>query len=334
MCTTIKPNPLRRAVQFEHRKTTITSIVNGGHVPPSAQMELRFNAPYDWARVLRFFSGRAIPGVEQVADGVYRRIVDLHGDAGLLTVAKHPRKHCLVATVEGAVARHVDDAFAMRVATMFDLGADPAAIGDGLARDPWFAPLVEAAPGLRVPGAWSGFELAVRAIVGQQVSVKAATTIVGRLVERAGERVVHEDDGAPAWRFPTPDALAACDLDKIGMPGKRVAALTGVARAVAAGDVPVDREHADLATLRSAWLDLPGIGPWTVEYIAMRAWRDGRMAGLRSRADAVDRRARSGARPARDPEAPYRRLAAVACLCGAAFVERSGRPGGRRARGG
>ena len=125
-----------------------------------------------------------------------------------------------------------------------------------------------------MPGAWSGFELAVRAIVGQQVSVKAATTIVGRLVERAGERVVQEDDGAPAWRFPTPDALAACDLDKIGMPGKRVAALTGVARAVAAGDVPVDREHADLATLRSAWLDLPGIGPWTVEYIAMRAWRD------------------------------------------------------------
>ena len=180
----------------------------------------------------------------------------------------------LVATVEGAVARHVDEAFAVRVATMFDLGADPAAIGDELARDPWFAPLVEAAPGLRVPGAWSGFELAVRAIVGQQVSVKAATTIVGRLVERAGERVVQEDDGAPAWRFPTPDALAACDLDKIGMPGKRVAALTGVARAVAAGDVPVDREHADLATLRSAWLDLPGIGPWTVEYIAMRAWRD------------------------------------------------------------
>ncbi|WP_027812237.1 DNA-3-methyladenine glycosylase family protein [Burkholderia cenocepacia] len=255
-------------------KTTITSLANGGPVPPSAQMELRYKAPYDWARVLRFFSGRAIPGVEQVADGVYRRIVDLHGDAGRLTVTKHPRKHCLIATVEGAVARHVDDAFAARVATMFDLGADPAAIGGDLARDPWFAPLVEAAPGLRVPGAWSGFELAVRAIVGQQVSVKAATTIVGRLVERAGERVIHEDDGAPAWRFPTPDALAACDLDKIGMPGKRVAALTGVARAVAAGDVPVDRAHADLAMLRSAWLELPGIGPWTVEYIAMRAWRD------------------------------------------------------------
>ncbi|RQZ58486.1 DNA-3-methyladenine glycosylase [Burkholderia sp. Bp9004] len=260
-------------------KTTTTSIANGGHVPPSVQMALRFKAPYDWARVLRFFSGRAIPGVEQVVDGMYRRIVDLNGDAGRLVVTKHPRRHCLIATLEGAAARHVDDAFAQRVASMFDLGADPAAIGGGLARDPWFAPLVEAAPGLRVPGAWSGFELAVRAIVGQQVSVKAATTIVGRLVQRAGERVVHDDgmaapDGAPAWRFPTPDALAACDLEKIGMPGKRAAALTGMARAVAAGHVPLDPAQADLATLRRAWLDLPGIGPWTVEYIAMRAWRD------------------------------------------------------------
>ncbi|MBY4870048.1 DNA-3-methyladenine glycosylase 2 family protein [Burkholderia sp. Bp9017] len=260
-------------------KTAITSTTDGGHVPPSAQMELRFKAPYDWARVLRFFSGRAIPGVEQVVDGMYRRIVDLNGGAGRLTVTKHPRRHCLIATVEGAAARHVDDTFARRIASMFDLGADPAAIGGALARDPWFAPLVEAAPGLRVPGAWSGFELAVRAIVGQQVSVKAATTIVGRLVERAGERVVHEDGmaashGGPAWRFPTPDALAACDLEKIGMPGKRAAALTGMARAVAAGDVPLEPAHADLGTLRSAWLDLPGIGPWTVEYIAMRAWRD------------------------------------------------------------
>jgi len=249
------------------------TTTNGGDALPAAQLELRFKAPYDWARVLRFFSGRAIPGVEQVADGVYRRIVDLHGAPGRLTVARHPRKHCLVVTVAGAAARHVDDAFAARIAAMFDLRADPAAIGGELARDPWFAPLVAAAPGLRVPGAWSGFELAVRAIVGQQVSVKAATTIVGRLVERAGERVVH-DDGAPAWRFPTPDALAACDLARIGMPGKRAAALSGMARAVAAGDVPVDPAQADLAALRQAWLDLPGIGPWTVEYIAMRAWRD------------------------------------------------------------
>lgn len=254
--------------------STAILTANGACASPSAQLELRFRAPYDWARVLRFFSGRAIPGVEQVTEGVYRRIVEHGGEPGRLTVHRHPRKHCLVATVECAAASHVDDAFAQRIAAMFDLCADPAAIGAQLSRDPWFAPLVAVAPGLRVPGAWSGFELAVRAIVGQQVSVKAATTIVGRLVARAGERVASGDDDLPAWRFPTPDALAACDLDGIGMPGKRAAALAGMARAVAAGDVPLDPAHADLAALRQAWLDLPGIGPWTVEYIAMRAWRD------------------------------------------------------------
>jgi DNA-3-methyladenine glycosylase II len=129
-------------------------------------------------------------------------------------------------------------------------------------------------PGLRVPGAWSGFELVVRAIVGQQVSVKAATTIIGRLVQRAGERIdghPHENTG---WRFPTPSALAAVDLAQIGMPGKRVAALQGFAHAVATGDVPVDSDLADANSLRAALLALPGIGPWTVEYVAMRAWRD------------------------------------------------------------
>ena len=251
-----------------------TLFPNGGEASPAAQLELRFNAPYDWARVLRFFSGRAIPGVESVADGAYCRIVDYRGTPGRLTVRRHARKHCLVATVEGAAACHVDDAFVARLASMFDLHADPAEIGVQLSRDPWFAPLVAAAPGLRVPGAWSGFELAVRAIVGQQVSVKAATTIVGRLVERAGERVASDAGGAPAWRFPAPDALAACDLARIGMPGKRAAALSGMARAVAAGDVPLDAAHADLQALRETWLALPGIGPWTVEYIAMRAWRD------------------------------------------------------------
>lgn len=242
--------------------------------PDSVVLELPFKSPYDWPRVLRFFAGRAIPGVEAVGDGAYRRTVDHHGAIGTLTVRKHPRKRCLVALVEGDAARHADAAFAARLSTMFDLQADPAAIGAHLARDAWFAPLVGAAPGLRVPGAWSGFELIVRAIVGQQVSVKAATTIVGRLVERAGERLAPHAPGAIGWRFPEPAALAACDVSRIGMPGKRAAALQGVARAVASGDVPLDAYASDPAGVRAALLALPGIGPWTVAYVAMRAWRD------------------------------------------------------------
>ncbi|MFP3586299.1 AlkA N-terminal domain-containing protein [Paraburkholderia sp. SIMBA_055] len=238
-----------------------------------ATLELPYKAPFDWRRLLRFFSGRATPGVETVEDGAYRRAIEWAGDSGTLSVREHPRKRCLVASIEGPVSRHAD-ALSAPIAKMFDLRADPKKIGAALAADPWLAPLIDAAPGLRVPGAWSGFELVVRAIVGQQISVKGATTIIGRLVQRAGERIDGHPHDNTAWRFPTPAALAAVDLAQIGMPGKRVAALQGFAHAVATGDVPLDSATADASELRAALLALPGIGPWTVEYVAMRAWRD------------------------------------------------------------
>jgi len=243
---------------------------------PTALLELPFKAPYDWPRVLRFFGGRATPGVEAVEDGVWHRAIDWNGDSGVLNVRKHPKKRCIVATIEGAASRHADS-LAAPIARMFDLQADPKAIDADLAADPWLAPLVAAVPGLRVPGAWSAFELVVRAIVGQQVSVKAATTIIGRIVQRAGQRIEGHPHETTAWRFPTPAALADVDLEKIGMPGKRIAALQGFARAVASGEVPVDavgNAPVDVAQLRASLLALPGIGPWTVEYVAMRAWRD------------------------------------------------------------
>lgn len=238
-----------------------------------ATLELPFKPPFDWLRLLRFFGGRATPGVEAVEDGAYRRAIDWAGDSGTLSVRLHPRKRCLVATIDGPASRHAD-ALAAPIAKMFDLHAEPKKIAADFAADPWLAPLVEAVPGLRVPGAWSGFELVVRAIVGQQVSVKAATTIIGRLVQRAGERIEGHPHENTAWRFPTPAALAAVDLALIGMPGKRVAALQGFAHAVATGEVPLDSATADTATLRAALLARPGIGPWTVEYVAMRVWRD------------------------------------------------------------
>nr|WP_092000035.1 AlkA N-terminal domain-containing protein [Paraburkholderia lycopersici] len=261
----------------------------------SATLELPFRAPYDWPRVLRFFSGRATPGVEAVEDGAWLRAIDFNGASGTLAVRRHARKHCLVVRIDGPVCAHAA-ALAVPLSRMFDLQADPATIAAHLRTDPWLAPLVAAVPGLRVPGAWSGFELVVRAIVGQQVSVKAATTIVGRLVERVGKRIDDHAHARTAWRFPTPAALAAADLAGIGMPGKRVAALQGFAQAVAGGAVVIERDYgaadtltprgkrqsrqidatatADLDAMRAALLALPGIGPWTVEYVAMRAWRD------------------------------------------------------------
>ncbi|WP_174364385.1 DNA-3-methyladenine glycosylase 2 family protein [uncultured Caballeronia sp.] len=237
------------------------------------RLQLPFVEPYDWPRVLRFFAGRATLGVETVEDGAYKRAIEWLREPGTLSVTRHATKPCLVATVDGAASRHAKP-IGEHLTRMFDLRADATAIAAHLARDPWFAPLTQAVPGLRVPGAWSGFELVVRAIVGQQVSVKAASTIIGRLVQRAGTPVPDHAHADTAWRFPTPAALAQVDLDKIGMPGKRVAALQGFAREVATGALPLDDPRADRGELRAALLAMPGIGPWTVEYVAMRALRD------------------------------------------------------------
>ena len=273
----------------------------------SAQIELPFTPPLDWPRLLRFFAGRATAGVETVEDGCYRRAIEWAGDHGMLMVWPHPELAALVARVDGPASAHID-AMVGRLRRMLDLNADHAAISAVLASDPWMGALRQGAAGLRVPGTWSAFELVVRTIVGQQVSVKAATTIMGRLVARADEPLsAAENAGAPAagdsslepgvrtlglirgdadteWRFPTPAQLACADLSHIGMPGKRVAALQGLAHAVAQGDLCLDVAEADtpssagvpadLPAARAALLAMPGIGPWTVEYVAMRAWRE------------------------------------------------------------
>jgi DNA-3-methyladenine glycosylase II len=186
--------------------------------------------PYDWELVLDWLGTRAIPGLEAVEDGVYRR------DG--VTVARVPGG----IEVSG-------DADAGVVARVFDVAHDPAALGG----DPLFA----RAPGIRVPGAWSGWELAVRAVLGQQVSVAGARKTAEKLVERHG-------------RFPAPEAVAEGELP--GMPAARARALRALGEAVAGGlrlDPPLD-----LPATRAALLALPGFGPWTVEYIAMRALRD------------------------------------------------------------
>ena len=189
--------------------------------------------PYDWDRVLDWLGTRAIPGLEAVEDGVYRR--------GAIEVAR----------IEGGLAVSGPAQPAV-VARVFDTEHDPANLPDD--------PLFVRAPGIRVPGAWSGWELAVRAVLGQQVSVAGARKTAEKLVASLGE------DG----RFPTPEAVAEGKLP--GMPAGRERALRGLAAAVASGlrlDPPVD-----VVATRAALLALPGFGPWTVEYIAMRALRD------------------------------------------------------------
>ena len=227
--------------------------------------------PFDGARLLRFLRPRAVPGIEEVDDRTYRRSLHLpHGPAYVILT---PRLDGVEATFELADLRDLSTAVE-RCRRLFDLDADPVAVDGVLARTPTFQPLVAARPGLRVPAHVDGFELAVRAVVGQQVSVAGARTILGRLVAEHGSSLdgIGLRDGVGRL-FPTPEAIAAIEPVDLPMPRSRGRALASLAEAVVDGSVVLDR-GADRAEVRASLLALPGIGPWTADYVAMRALGD------------------------------------------------------------
>ncbi|MCW5889245.1 MAG: DNA-3-methyladenine glycosylase 2 family protein [bacterium] len=228
-------------------------------------LRLPYRAPFAWDALADFLAHRAISGVETATRAGCRRALRVGDAVGTVAVRPLPDADALEARLEFAPPVAIDRVVA-RIRGVFDLDADPAAIGARLAADPTLAARWHRLPGVRVPGAWSGFELAVRAILGQQVSVRGATTLAGRLVARCGERA-----GA-ALLFPTPERLAGADLGGLGLTGARVATIDRLARAVAGGRLDLDGPAAP-ATL-AALHALPGIGPWTVQYVAMRALRD------------------------------------------------------------
>lgn len=230
----------------------------------TAALRLPYRPPLSWSGLLGFLGPRCIPGVEEVVDGLYRRAVVGEGRPRLLTARPQPETAELLLTVSdgGDPEPH-----AAPIARMLDLGADPDVIDRALGADPDLAPLVAAAPGLRSPGAFDLFQLAVRAILGQQISVSAATTITGRLVRIAGTPLAHPPSPGLTHRFPTPAELAEADLSGLGVPGRRVAALRTLAAAIANGELNLE---GDRGTTTERLQAMPGLGPWTVGYIAMR----------------------------------------------------------------
>ena len=228
-------------------------------------LRLPARPPFDAAPTFTFLAARAIPGVEEVRDGAYRRSFTLDGRPAVLSVR---------ATADGVELRLPAHAAAAvprvlaRVSRLFDLDADTAAIKSWLARDPRLARALRGRV-VRVPGAFDGFEAGVRALLGQQVSVAAARTLAGRLVVACGEPLA-DADGSITHVFPTAAAVAASRLEKLGLMHSRAAALRGFAAAIADGslDLGAFRDLDDAVTKLTA---LPGIGDWTAQYVAMRA---------------------------------------------------------------
>lgn len=234
---------------------------------PAITLALPFKPPYDWPQVAGFLARRAIPGVEHVSTDGYARTISLEGWHGTITVRPtEAGAHALTATISFPNAACVP-LIARRIRCIFDLDADSALIGAHLSRDPHLARLVAARPGMRVPGAWDGFELAVRAILGQQISVGRATQLAGKLVAAYGTAF---GPRPLSHLFPSAEQLIDVELAAtLGMPRSRAAAITALARAAAADPTLFAADQGDAAIPRL--MRLPGIGAWTAEYIAMRA---------------------------------------------------------------
>jgi AraC family transcriptional regulator, regulatory protein of adaptative response / DNA-3-methyladenine glycosylase II len=236
-------------------------------------VRLAYRPPYDWDAILSFLGQRAIPGVETVSGNIYRRTIAIGDDRGVISVAPADRNRVSVSVRFPDLAALPQ--IIARVRRVFDLAADPDMIGAHLSLDPVLAPLVSARPGLRVPGAWDGFELAVRAIFGQQITVPAATKLLGRLVLAHGAPLAAamQDGEGLTHLFPSPLRLAGADLAVLGMPNARAVAVASLAGAISADPTMFSR-GASLDEAIAKLRLLPGIGEWTAQYIAMRELRE------------------------------------------------------------
>lgn len=234
------------------------------------RFRLSYRPPYDWASVLAFLAARATPGVERVDGEHYARSITVDGRHGAIAVSPAASGPTLVLDVQFGDPRALLS-IVERVRRIFDLGADPIVIGECLGNDRWLRRSLERHPGIRTPGAWDGFELAVRAILGQQVSVRAATTMAGRLAERFGSPLPPQSGTVNLlYIFPTPEQLASVEIESIGVVRSRANAIRALAREVSSGAIKFGAAANPEDTL-SRLVAIPGIGDWTAQYIAMRA---------------------------------------------------------------
>lgn len=264
----------------ELRGRRSTPVVSPGQV----ELRLAVRRPFAGTELFSFLAQRAVPGVEAAGPGWYERSLRLPHGQGTARLSAVPSERgndtgFVACTLRLCDLRDVAAAVE-RCRRMLDADADPVSVDEALGSDGRLAPLVEATPGLRVPGHVDGHEIAVRAVLGQQISVAGARALAGTLVQRYGERLpvsatdTAGDEPDPVTHlFPSAEVLADVDPEDIPMPRARGRALNAMCAALARGDIPLDRS-ADRSDVRKSLLALPGIGPWTADYIAMRALGD------------------------------------------------------------
>lgn len=255
------------------RETRGADSRSGGTRSATGPLALRltYRDPIDWPHLAGYFETRRIPGVEAVENGAYHRVIEADDKTNILTVRM--AKDGIRIELDRAAGRDLMNV-CNRVRNQFDLDANPERVEEVLAEDPFLAASIQAHPGMRVPGAYDPFELMLRAIVGQQISVKGTTTILGRIVEAHGEPLEPRlaRDGL-THKAPGPETLVDANLDGLGMNGAKIRTIHASARAVVDGAIPLDGS-ASFDELNEAMVAVPGIGPWTAGYISMRAFRN------------------------------------------------------------
>jgi AraC family transcriptional regulator of adaptative response / DNA-3-methyladenine glycosylase II len=314
------PSELRRRGTAATRKPSRARARDGraGQEKEAIELSLPYRPPLAWEELLTFFAPRAIPGVEWVDGGCYFRTIRTPGGVGSIAVRHDEAKGRLRVALRVPASDGLIEV-STQLRQLFDLDADAEAIDEALAQVDLFRAHVAQRPGLRVPGAFDGFETAVRAILGQQISVKGATTLAGRIAARFGKRLPrrfaqHESLG---FGFPRPKALLHAELEELGIVSARADTIRGLARAVL-DDPGLLHPGPSLVADLERWVALPGIGPWTAHYVAMRVLREpdalpASDLGLRKAISKPDEEIR----PASDVEAvlescrPYRAYAAM-----------------------
>ena len=251
-----------------------SELRRGSEVPGdrAIQLSLSYRPPLDWSSLLRFYQGHAISGIESVDHNHYRRVFDMDGAVGALELTQNPKTHALILRITTPEVRSLYRVV-QNIRHMFDLDSDPALISAAFSKDAFMSGLGEKHPGLRLPRGWDPYETAVCTILGQLVSTEQAARLVKQLVENYGPKVTNPVTGEPAFLFPSVHTLARETLAKVGTTQARKNTIQELSRRILSKDLRLDSTQ-DPQSFRKALLELKGIGPWSAEYISLRALGD------------------------------------------------------------